>query len=124
VSGAERARAAVEGGPVIRLEHVSRVYPVGDSEVRALDDVSLEIARGEFVAVMGPSGSGKSTLLNVLGCLDTPSAGRYVLDGESVESFDGSISCWFSGPTISVTAAMMKNTRPMVNSTWSSSLAR
>jgi putative ABC transport system ATP-binding protein len=82
-----RAAGAVPGADtVIALEHVSRVYPVGDSEVRALDDVSLTIQRGEFIAVMGPSGSGKSTLLNVLGCLDTPSSGTYRLDGEAVES--------------------------------------
>jgi putative ABC transport system ATP-binding protein len=71
---------------VIRLEHVSRVYQVGESEVRALDDVSLTVSRGEFAAIMGPSGSGKSTMLNVLGCLDTPTSGRYVLDGEAVEN--------------------------------------
>jgi putative ABC transport system ATP-binding protein len=76
------------GGIVIALDHVSRIYPVGDSEVRALDDVSLEIERGDFIAVMGPSGSGKSTLLNVLGCLDTPTSGHYRLDGEPVESLD------------------------------------
>jgi putative ABC transport system ATP-binding protein len=78
----DRART---DGSVIRLEHVVREYQVGDSVVHALDDVSLEIARGEFVALMGPSGSGKSTLLNVLGCLDTPTAGAYVLDGEPVQ---------------------------------------
>jgi putative ABC transport system ATP-binding protein len=70
---------------IIRLDHVSRVYQVGESEVRALDDVSMTIPRGEFAAIMGPSGSGKSTMLNVLGCLDTPTSGRYVLDGEAVE---------------------------------------
>jgi putative ABC transport system ATP-binding protein len=70
---------------VIRLDGVSRVFQVGDSEVRALDGVSLAVRRGESIALMGPSGSGKSTLLNVLGCLDTPTAGHYVLDGEAVE---------------------------------------
>jgi putative ABC transport system ATP-binding protein len=74
-----------EDGAVIRLDHVSRVYQVGESVVRALDDVSLAIPRGEFAAIMGPSGSGKSTMLNVLGCLDTPTSGSYVLDGEAVE---------------------------------------
>jgi len=73
------------GDSVIRLEDVTRVFQVGDSEVRALDGVSLEVRRGESIALMGPSGSGKSTLLNVLGCLDTPTGGRYVLDGEAVE---------------------------------------
>jgi len=70
---------------VIRLDHVVRNYEVGDSVVHALDDVSLEIARGDFVALMGPSGSGKSTLLNILGCLDTPTSGAYVLDGAPVQ---------------------------------------
>ena len=73
-------------GIVIQLDHVSRVYHVGESEVRALDDVSLTVARGDFVAIMGPSGSGKSTMLNVLGCLDTPTSGRYLLDGEAVQN--------------------------------------
>jgi putative ABC transport system ATP-binding protein len=75
-------------GDIIRLEHLSRIYPMGDSEVRAVDDISLSVRRGEFVALMGPSGSGKSTLLNLLGCLDTPTAGRYVLDGEPVQDLD------------------------------------
>ena len=82
---AARARAEAPGAAIIRLDHVSRVYQVGESQVRALDDVSLAIARGEFAAVMGPSGSGKSTMLNVLGCLDTPTSGSYLLDGERVE---------------------------------------
>jgi putative ABC transport system ATP-binding protein len=80
------AATAAHNGAIIRLDHVSRVYRMGESEVKALDDVSLAIASGEFAAIMGPSGSGKSTMLNVLGCLDTPSSGRYVLDGEPVEN--------------------------------------
>jgi putative ABC transport system ATP-binding protein len=69
---------------LIELEAVTRVYATGDVEVRALDGVSLTIATGEFVAVMGPSGSGKSTLMNILGCLDRPTGGRYMLAGQEV----------------------------------------
>jgi putative ABC transport system ATP-binding protein len=69
---------------LIELDAVTRVYATGDVEVRALDGVSLTIASGEFVAVMGPSGSGKSTLMNILGCLDRPTGGRYVLAGREV----------------------------------------
>ena len=79
------AGASGADGAIIRLDHVSRVYQVGESVVRALDDVSLAIPPGEFAAIMGPSGSGKSTMLNVLGCLDTPTSGSYVLDGDAVE---------------------------------------
>ena len=73
---------------VIRLEHVSKVYTMGEQEVRAVDNVSLAFARGAFCAVMGPSGSGKSTMLNLLGCLDRPSAGRYMIAGEDVSKLD------------------------------------
>jgi putative ABC transport system ATP-binding protein len=62
---------------IINIEKVSRIFQVGSEEVRALDNVSLRIDKNEYVAIMGPSGSGKSTLMNILGCLDTPTAGRY-----------------------------------------------
>ncbi len=84
MSGEAERRAA--DGAVIQLDHVVRRYPMGDSVVNALDDVTLSIRRGEFVAVMGPSGSGKSTLLNILGCLDAPTSGTYRLEGEPVQS--------------------------------------
>jgi putative ABC transport system ATP-binding protein len=70
--------------PLIELDTVSRVYATGDVEVRALDGISLTIDEGEFVAVMGPSGSGKSTLMNIVGCLDRPTGGRFVLAGREV----------------------------------------
>jgi macrolide transport system ATP-binding/permease protein len=70
--------------PVIEIQDVTRVYRLGDVEVRALDGVSLVIGRGEFVAIMGSSGSGKSTLMNLLGCLDRPTGGRYFFEGVDV----------------------------------------
>jgi putative ABC transport system ATP-binding protein len=69
---------------VIQAEELTKVYRMGEVEVHALRGVSFQIARGEVVAIMGPSGSGKSTLMNIIGCLDQPSEGRYMLDGEDV----------------------------------------
>jgi putative ABC transport system ATP-binding protein len=69
---------------LIETQHLTKVYELGDSAVRAMDDVSLTVAHGEFVAIMGPSGSGKSTFMNVIGCLDVPTGGQYLLDGTDV----------------------------------------
>jgi putative ABC transport system ATP-binding protein len=70
--------------PLIRFDRVSKIYGKGETEVRALDSVSLAINDGEFVAIMGPSGSGKSTAMNILGCLDTPTGGQYYFRGLDV----------------------------------------
>ena len=72
--------------PLIKVEDIHKIYNPGENEVRALDGVSLEIQRGEFVAIVGHSGSGKSTLMNMLGCLDTPTSGHYFLEGKDVSS--------------------------------------
>ena len=82
-----RARSAAEipaNGPVIRMEGIRKIYDTGKVKVEALKGVDLSVSSGEFVAVVGPSGSGKSTLMNLIGCLDTPSAGTYRLAGEDV----------------------------------------
>ena len=69
---------------MIQLENIQRVFQVGDQQVHALRDINLNISAGEYISIMGPSGSGKSTLLNMIGLLDRPSAGRYMLDGQDV----------------------------------------
>jgi putative ABC transport system ATP-binding protein len=73
---------------MIQVRDLRKIYQMGDIEVPALRGVSFSIQRGEFVAIMGPSGSGKSTLMNLLGCLDTPTAGHYILDGLPVEQLE------------------------------------
>jgi putative ABC transport system ATP-binding protein len=72
--------------PLIELRDVAKVYQSGDVQVRALHDISLSVERDEFVALMGASGSGKSTLMNIIGCLDRPSSGSYLLEGRDVSS--------------------------------------
>jgi putative ABC transport system ATP-binding protein len=81
---AERVDATTFREPLISLDHVEKTYRMGDHEIHALRGVSLEIRPGEFVAIMGASGSGKSTTMNILGCLDRPTDGRYMLDGQDV----------------------------------------
>jgi putative ABC transport system ATP-binding protein len=70
--------------PVISIEHLGKTYDLGKTQVKALCDVTFDVQRNEFMAIMGPSGSGKSTLMNLLGCLDSPTEGRYVLNGKLV----------------------------------------
>ena len=72
---------------IILLDDVSKVYEIGDEEVRALDHASLRIKKGEFVSIVGPSGSGKSTMMNIIGCLDMADEGKYYLNGQAIESY-------------------------------------
>ena len=73
---------------LIELKNITKSYPVGDSELKILKGIDLQIEQGDFVAIMGPSGSGKSTCMNILGCLDIPTSGSYKLDGKTVEGLD------------------------------------
>jgi len=74
---------------MIKLEHITKTYPMGKRELNVLRDVNLEIEKGELLAIMGPSGSGKSTMLNLMGCLDKPTSGTYILDGKEVSRLSG-----------------------------------
>lgn len=73
---------------IIELQNLAKTYKVGDTEVQALRGISYSVDEGAFVAIMGPSGSGKSTLMNIIGCLDKPTSGNYILEGEDVSTFD------------------------------------
>ena len=79
---------------MITLEGITKVYRAGEVEVAALKGISLHIPEGEFIAIMGPSGSGKSTLMNLIGCLDQPSSGRYILDGYDVSALSDDQLAW------------------------------
>jgi len=74
--------------PAIQIDDLTKVYKVGETEVHALRGVSYKVESGAFLAIMGPSGSGKSTLMNIIGCLDKPTSGQYLLEGEEVSTFD------------------------------------
>ncbi|WP_010252290.1 ABC transporter ATP-binding protein [Acetivibrio cellulolyticus] len=74
--------------PLIEFKNLFKIYLMGDTEVRAVDDISLQIMHGEFVAIVGQSGSGKSTCMNIIGCLDIPTSGTYLLDGQDVSDMD------------------------------------
>ena len=74
---------------MIRLENITKTYEKHGQTLRALEDVSLHVPKGDFLAITGPSGSGKTTLMNILGCLDRPTGGKYLLEGTTVEGLGG-----------------------------------
>ena len=78
----------MEDSIIIKLENILKRYDMGDTQVFALENISLEVRKNEYVAIMGPSGSGKTTLMSIIGCLDTPTTGSYYLDGENVEDME------------------------------------
>jgi putative ABC transport system ATP-binding protein len=88
ITSASFRKDLVDSGVVIRTEALAKVYEMGSEQVHALRGIDLEIHKGEYVAIMGPSGSGKSTLMNLIGCLDSPSSGRYWLAGRLVSELD------------------------------------
>jgi putative ABC transport system ATP-binding protein len=88
VNQIEVPTGCAQGNPVLRVEELHKYYDLGETRVHALRGVSVEIQSGEFVAIMGASGSGKSTFMNILGCLDRPSSGRYLLEGTDVSRHD------------------------------------
>lgn len=76
----------MEKKSLILMNDITKVYKMGKQELKVLDNVSIEVEKGEFVAVLGPSGSGKSTLMNILGCIDIPTSGEYILDGKNIKA--------------------------------------
>ncbi len=88
INQAQETRSGAPASALIRVEEVHKYYDLGETRVHALRGVSVDIGRGEFVAIMGASGSGKSTFMNMLGCLDRPSGGRYLLEGTDVSRHD------------------------------------
>ena len=76
------------GSPFFRMEKINKIYRMGEQQAHVLRDVDLSIEPGEYLSVLGPSGSGKSTLMNIIGCLDTATSGRYVLQGQEIEDLN------------------------------------